>query len=276
MKFSRLYDKMITEVGKMYDICNFIPPDQATGEIRYYHFVYETGIEKLRQPFLHSLYYMHLAVKGNGRLKMGEKEYNISPGTVFVTFPGKPFCITDYDNLTYLYISFSGKGVENHFSELGISEENCVFREMEHLTGFWMTQIRRVTPSNAGRIAESVLMHTLSFVGTEKEVPGDKLEIILRYIDSHYHEQDLALKKVADIFFYTEKYLSSLFKKKTGEKFTDYLNNLRIDAAVRHIRNGDKSVSAIAEKCGFSDPYYFSRVFRKVMAVTPTEYIKSR
>ena len=260
----------------MYDVCNFIPPEQATGEIKYYHFVYETGIEKLRQPFLHRFYFMHLAVKGKGKLKMGEKEYDLSPGTVFITFPGKPFCITDYENLTYLYISFSGNGAENHFSELDISEENCVFEGLEQLTEFWMTQIRRVNPSNASRIAESVLMHTLSFLGTETETPGDKLEIILRYIDSHYPEKDLSLKKFADIFFYSEKYLSALFKKKTGEKFTDYLNSLRIDAAVKHIKNGDKTVSVIAEKCGFSDPYYFSKVFRKIKSVTPTEYIKLR
>ena len=85
---------------------------------------------------------------------------------------------------------------------------------------------------------------------------------------------DISLKKVADIFFYNEKYLSALFKRKTNVKFTDYLNSLRIDAALRHIRNERMTVSELAEMCGFGDAYYFSRVFKKITGKTPTDYMK--
>ena len=97
---------------------------------------------------------------------------------------------------------------------------------------------------------------------------------IVEYINSNYKNMDMTLKTVANTFSYSEKYLSSLFKKKMNINFNSYLNNLRIQCAVSMIKNGFSSVTAISAECGFSDPMYFSKVFKRKTGSSPSEMIK--
>ncbi len=75
-------------------------------------------------------------------------------------------------------------------------------------------------------------------------------------------------------------YVRKLFKKETGVTPHEYLVNLRMERARAIIsggvtnRYGKYSVSQIAEACGFAEPLYFSRVFKKYFGVSPSEYIK--
>lgn len=75
-------------------------------------------------------------------------------------------------------------------------------------------------------------------------------------------------------------YVRKLFKKETGVTPHEYLVNLRMERARAIISGGvanrysKYSVSQIAEACGFAEPLYFSRVFKKYFGVSPSEYIK--
>lgn len=264
----------------MDDICNFIPPKPNQGSISYFHFVYETHLRKLKQPFLHADYYVYLIYKGSGHLKINGKEYALSPGTLFFTEPYQAHEIIEDEPLSYLYISFNGSGVSSLLSASEIDTSNFLYQDFSHLFSFWMTSIRRINFANANTLTESVLMYTLSYVNTEEKDTStddsDRFERILDYISSHFTAPGITLRKVADIFFYNEKYLSALFVKKTGIKFTDHLNQLRIQHAVTLIKNHSKIVSEIAEKCGYNDPFYFSKIFKKQIGVTPTAFIKEQ
>ena len=66
----------------MEDICNYIPKKVKTGEIDYYHFVYEASYKRLNQPFFHSTYRMILPFKGECIYKVGGKEYHVAPGSL--------------------------------------------------------------------------------------------------------------------------------------------------------------------------------------------------
>ena len=76
------------------------------------------------------------------------------------------------------------------------------------------------------------------------------------------------------------EYLRKLFKKETGTTPLCYLSDCRMRLAAQIISSGisnqysEYTVSQIAEACGFSDPLYFSRVFKKNFGVSPTEYGK--
>ena len=262
----------------MEDICNFLPRKKHSGDIEYYHFVYEASFRKLQQPFFLSKYRAFLVFKGDGIFKTKDREYKLVPGTLFFTFPKSSFEIEGSSNFTYLYISFNGTGVAPLLDNFGVSEDTCVFEGFEHLTDFWMTSIRRVTPSNATALTESVLLYSLSFIGTQNSAiqETNRFESILSYIKDNFTDPSLSVKKIADIYFYSEKYLSSLFKKNTGVKFTEYLNELRISYAATLMDEKKLSVSEVALRCGFSDPLYFSKVFKKTIGVTPSEYIKKK
>lgn len=75
-------------------------------------------------------------------------------------------------------------------------------------------------------------------------------------------------------------YVRKLFKKETGVTPHDYLLKQRMELAAQLIAGGFENrysrytVSQIAEACGFSEPLYFSRVFRKYYGVAPSDYVK--
>ncbi len=260
----------------MEDICNFIPPEQHSREIEFFHFVYETNLQRFRQPFHRSNYCAYLVFKGNGVLKTEGHEYELKPGTLFFTYPFRTFEITNPDAVTVLYISFNGSGSEELLAKCGISSTNCAFHCPEALTEFWMNAVRRITSQNAVVLTESVLLYSLSYVcGNEQQAPPpkDRFEEAVAYINTNYTDSAITVIRISEMFFYSEKYFSALFIKRIGVKFNEYLNRLRIQHAIKLIKGGNTLIADIAAQCGFASPAYFSKVFKRIIELTPQEYI---
>ena len=91
------------------------------------------------------------------------------------------------------------------------------------------------------------------------------------YLTEHYSEP-LGLKEVADVLGVSAGYLSKCFKAHGGNSFTEYLTDVRLEAAKRMMRESDRSISDISYAVGFSDPGYFSKCFRKRENLSPSEY----
>ena len=260
----------------MNDICNFIPQRNIETNLHFIHFVYETNIKKLSQPFIHANYYLHIVNKGSALLKSEGKIINLKKGDLFFTFPNQNFTIEKPKDFTYLYISFNGEGATKLLNSLDINKDNFIFTGYEHLLRFWMDSIVRVNNTNAFLIAESVLTNTLSYLSNKsiETQSNNKFDFVISYINHNYTSKDMSIKKIAGIFFYSEKYLSSLFVKKTGTRFSEYLNTLRIEYAKKLITSGQTNISEVYSKCGYSDYFYFSKVFKKIVGKTPTQYTK--
>ena len=67
-------------------------------------------------------------------------------------------------------------------------------------------------------------------------------------------------------------YISQLFRRKTGGKFIDYLNDVRIEKACELLASSDRKIYQIARAVGYDNPKYFFRLFHKKTGVTPEEY----
>lgn len=97
---------------------------------------------------------------------------------------------------------------------------------------------------------------------------------VLRIIEEEYKEE-LSLDEIAQRMNVTPEYLSSLFMKELGIKFTTYRTQKRIDVAKRLLKEGKKKIYEIAEESGYPDVRYFTKVFKKFTGVSPGEYIRS-
>ena len=263
-------------------ICKFIPNKDYENDLTTVHFVYETEHDSLEQPFMRSIYYLFLVTDGEAVLKMAGKEHRVAAGDLFFAFPGHPYELKSEGAFRYLYISFFGTCVLNIFEKLKIRIDDPVYSGFDKVSEFWFSAISRLNKSNAGFLSESVVLYTLSFLGNDSEPPEIKqnantiFEMILEYVNNHFREHSLTLSSVASIFFYTETYFSSMFKKQMRLGFNQYINHLRIAYALRLIENGCDSVRRIASESGFADPLYFSKVFKKNVGVTPSDKINSR
>ncbi|WP_028550161.1 response regulator [Paenibacillus sp. UNC451MF] len=87
-----------------------------------------------------------------------------------------------------------------------------------------------------------------------------------------YYADDLSLQQVADAVHLNKTYLSELFKKETGTSFSDHLTELRIERAKELIVREVCKMSDLAERVGYPNSSYFTKVFKKTTGLTPMEY----
>lgn len=99
------------------------------------------------------------------------------------------------------------------------------------------------------------------------------VELAKQYINEHYYE-NLTLIGVAEKVGITSGYLSTLFSQKMNCTFIDYLNEVRINHACTYLHQNYLKTYEIAYKVGYNDEKYFSKVFRKLIGKTPSEYKK--
>lgn len=96
---------------------------------------------------------------------------------------------------------------------------------------------------------------------------------LLEFVGQHYTEQ-MYLDDVAKKFFLSSVYVCKLFKQVTGSTFSKYITNLRLEKACELLAHTDDTVPEISDKVGYNDYFYFSRLFKKHMSVTPAAYRK--
>lgn len=94
---------------------------------------------------------------------------------------------------------------------------------------------------------------------------------IITYINSDL-TADLSLKAMSEWLNVNASYLSTLFKKEVGIPLTDFVNRQRIEQAKKLLVVTDLPTKTIAQQCGIPDIYYFSRLFKKRIGVTPKLY----
>lgn len=93
------------------------------------------------------------------------------------------------------------------------------------------------------------------------------------YVEENYAKQ-IHLEDVAAYVDLNPVYFSNVFKKETGENFTDYLTNYRMKIAKELLRGTNDSICEISEKTGYQDTRYFSKLFKKCVGIKPSEYRK--
>ncbi len=266
----------------MNSICQLVPEREATKGLETVYFVYETEFRKIRQPFSSFFHSLHLVTRGSGVMTLGDRTFPLETGALFFAFPGLAYTIEGSPDFAYMYISFCGEEAAPLLAPFGVHAERPVFYGFTSLIEFWQGCIRRVNSVNAIVLTESVLYYTLSFLHPDETAltsPSQKLspfDALLTYVNNNFTRSDLSLKKIADIFSYTEKYLSALFKRSMGINFNAYLTDLRMKHAIKCIEGGMVGIPLIAEACGYYDPLYFSKVFKRVFGESPRAYIKRR
>ena len=89
--------------------------------------------------------------------------------------------------------------------------------------------------------------------------------------DMEYCEK-ITLQSIANRFNIAPSYLCQIFQKEIGMTFTKYITRLRIAKAAKLLSDTALPIAAISDETGFSQYYYFAKVFKKTMGVTPSEY----
>jgi two-component system response regulator YesN len=113
-----------------------------------------------------------------------------------------------------------------------------------------------------------------SHVEHYERLEPDTIQQIKQYIVEHSHE-DITLDAIGKRVGLSPFYISKMFKEQLGVNYIDFLTECRIDKAKKLMGDPEKSLKEITFEIGYHDPNYFSKVFKKMCDVSPTEYRKT-
>lgn len=117
------------------------------------------------------------------------------------------------------------------------------------------------------RFLEAGFNHIEQLQPDQKSYVEQAVDIIMKR-----YAENISLHSVADQINVNRSYLSRMFKKETGENFTTFLTKVRIEKAKYYLNAGNLKVYEIAEKVGYLNYTYFSKIFKKVVGMSPEEY----
>ena len=93
-----------------------------------------------------------------------------------------------------------------------------------------------------------------------------------RLIEEQFANPNMSLDYLSEQFGLNAKYVSKLFKEETGQKFVDFLIDIRIRQAQLLLTTTNCSVQEVADRVGYTSAISFGRVFKKIVGISPSEY----
>lgn len=153
------------------------------------------------------------------------------------------------------------------FSSIRLKHPEIYLKEYEAMRKLWYV------PGNGARVL-SLLYGMLDGLSREGVATHPALGVATEYMLKNLSNPELSNIELARVAGVSEVYLRRLFNEHYGTTPKQYVLNLRIDEAKRLMDEGISSVGSIAEGCGFSGIYHFSRMFKTVTGLSPSEYIK--
>lgn len=140
--------------------------------------------------------------------------------------------------------------------------------------------MNEIVSTNDNYLLKIWLFKVLDFVFNvivldQRGFQDNEINVVLNYLEKNYYKK-VTLEEVAEYVNISPFYLSKIFKKCTGINFIDYLTDLKIEKAKELLENTDMPVINIAIELSFNEPNYFTRVFRKISGMTPSNYRETK
>lgn len=219
----------------------------------------------------HDYYYIYV-LEG----KMITDTFTLLPGDVIVFEPGYTYQYLSEGKTSYLWVHYTGFEADsltkssslapNVRQHIGIREEiiNCfqkLFREF------------MIHDEAAGQLSLCLLREILLFTGRYAGAGGRSSAPLsaMEYIHRHFQEP-IDIDSLARLEHMSCTSLRSIFKQHTGVSPNEYIITQRVSAACQLLSQTHKSVSAVAADVGYHDQYYFSRIFKKKVGMSPLRY----
>lgn len=225
-------------------------------------------------------------LRGKGWYELGKKRFEVGVNE-FIIIPAT----TDYlrygadekDPWTIHWIHFSGKDMEtfNRCFKIGPHDgpQPIIFNEKG--LQLWQTMYDNLKMGYSIEILSNTnlclynLIATFLFpdkhVNEKKQVAKDMVHETVLYMQSELHNT-LTVEDMAKKTNLSASHFSSLFRKATGMSPLDYFIHLKLQKACLLLYSTETKVKKVAGAIGYDDPYYFSRLFKKHMKLSPEQY----
>lgn len=227
--------------------------------------------------------------EGRGQAQIGKKKYTLGPDA-FVIIPAgsaHSYAADESDSWTIYWTHFKGpmaKEITDAMIRRHGGHAGHVTFQQKRIALFedMYASLERGYGSDNLCYANMCLWHFLSsflyddqFSLSEKNRRKDAVELSISYMQEQLAEA-LTLGGLAQAVNLSASHYSHIFRKRTGFSPMEYFNHLKIQKACQYLIFTDMRIKEIAYKLGMTDPYYFSRMFNKLMGVSPNHYRAKR
>ena len=228
---------------------------------------------------------------GAGRYRIGEHAYNVSANQYFILPAGIPhaYASDEAQPWTIYWIHFKGTMAAHYAKDAQsptkvspeknsrINDRNNLFEEMFNTlkAGYSSENLRYV--SSLFHYYLGSLRYIQQYRQAKRYVSDDAnmVNIAIHYMKENI-EKRITLQELADHVGYSTSHFTTLFKQQTGHTPLSYHNLLKIQQACYLLDITDMKINQISYKIGIGDQYYFSRLFSKIMGMSPYKYRKTK
>lgn len=239
-------------------------------------------------------------ISGSGKFYVNGKEYEVKEGDFFINCIGEQHSIkaSKHDSLRYFYLGFSidsGMIADNQelikmFEFFSTHHEQPICHSKYDITASLMSRLINEF-YNGGELSQLVIENLLKIIimdvyrsyakmnnklirfPKKEEAAGNVLYKVINYIDNHVFD----IVKIGDIareIGYSPSYISHLFREKTGITTQHYLITKKIEKSIEMMYEGETNITRIASQLNYETLQSFSRAFKNIIGISPSEYVK--
>ena len=210
------------------------------------------------------------------------KDYFFDDGRVMRTEAGALFYLPEGSNYDVKSIVAGGCYAINFYSDNISDKPFCVnLKNNEKVLHSIHAAVNAWKNGDTFRVAATMkavydIIYRLQKEAAKTYMPGGRVEILmpaLKRIDSDFTDRSLTVFHLAELCGVSEVYLRRLFGQFYGMSPKEYIVKKRIDYAAVLLKSGDFSVGEVATLCGYSEPCFFSRDFKRRKGIAPKDFL---
>ncbi len=239
------------------------------------------GINRRSFPY----YAIEFVARGQGSLRLAGRSYRLEPGVIFIYGPGVAQRIENdpAHPLVKYFVNFVGAEARRLLQPAVVAPGQVVQSSApEEILPLFDELIRTALRSTPLRericavLVEQIILRIAETAvppGTVGTLAFETYQRCRRFIEDHFMENQ-ALGRIAERCHVDPAYLCRLFGRYDHQSPYQYLMRLRMAQAAQRLQSPGTLVKQVAGELGFSDPFHFSRAFRRVHGVSPRRFLQ--
>jgi AraC family transcriptional regulator, transcriptional activator for feuABC-ybbA operon len=226
---------------------------------------------------------------GSGSFWIKDRKYPFKKGMLLYVTPNVPFSLKiDAKNPVACYtVHFSCASISFNDGKFDIKNEtrmldrrhvlelkgvSLIQEQFERLSDIWHSKV-----PGYEFIAKTMLQQIIIAIpqniakNDQNNASSLKVEKIIQFMQQNIQNK-VTIRELSKMVQMSEAYLSKSFKENTGYTIIEYFTKLKIDKSKELLIEGNKKVKEVSQELGFNDEFYFSRVFKRIEGINPSEF----